>query len=211
MKTSQLFATIAIAAASFTQTTLANPISNTNPIKNPIEATSAKVRVSVVNKSIVLNLGNVTKETITVKIVDAQGDVIYKETVAKVPNFRKTYNLANLDDGSYSLVVTKTTVKTTQPFAIDGAAIALSDAMQEDKFVPVFGFENDKLSVNYLMQTAGKVSVKIYDNEGKSVLTNNYDSMLALHKRFDTAGLTSGAYFVEVVTADETYDYSFTK
>jgi hypothetical protein len=198
MKT-RLFFVLALVAILFTNTLSANTVENT------FDLAGTTVKISSVQKSVVVNLGNVEKETISIAIADAQGHVLTSELVKNTPNFVKRYNMSQLENGTYTLTVTKKTVRTVQPFEIKDNSLEISEIEKKEKFIPVVNFKNDKLDVNVLLGNYSNITVTILDNEGHKVSEDKNYVVLDLHKRYDLSKLPTGVYMVEVMAGDETF------
>jgi hypothetical protein len=204
MKT-RLFFVLALVAILFTNTLSANTVENT------FDLAGTTVKISSVQKAIVVNLGNVQKETVSIVIADAQGNVLASEVVKNTPNFVKRYNMSQLENGTYTLTVTKKTVRTVQPFEIKDNVLAISELEKKEKFLPVVHFNNDKLDVNVLLGNYSNITVTILDNEGRKVSEDMNYVVLELHKRYDLGKLPRGAYVVEVMAGDETFYQTVSK
>ena len=201
----QLIFVLALVAILFTNTLSANVIENT------FELAGTTVKISAIEKSIVVNLGGVQKENVTIVIADAEDNVLVNETVNQTPNFSKRYNMTQMANGSYTLTVTKKTVRTVQPFEITRTGLVISELEKKEKFIPIVSLNNDKLDVNVLLGNYSNITVSIYDNEGHKVKQDKYYVVLDLHQRYNISELPKGAYVVEVMAGDETFYQTITK
>jgi C4-type Zn-finger protein len=204
MKT-QLFLVVAFIATLFTQTAFAN----TNERNFDLGGTT--VKILSVEKSVIVNLGNVQKEEITIAIEDAAGNTLVTESVKNNANFVKKYNVSKLEAGQYSITITKRTLRTVQPFTISIEGITMSDVEKKEKFLPYVIQNGNKLDVNVLLGNYNNITIKILDNEGRSSLDDTNYVVLTLHKRYDLSKLPSGNYVAEVTAGDETFYYSIVK
>ncbi len=200
----QFIFVLALAATLFT-----NTLSAYN-IENPFDL-SGNVKISAVNKSIIVNLGTIEKEVVSIVIRDNTGSVLVNETVKKTPNFIKKYNMSRLENGEYTMTVTKTTLRTTQPFKITTDGLVMTEMEKVEKFIPVVLLKNDKIDVNVLLKDYGNINVKIFDNQGLMVKQDKYPSALNLHKRYNISQLPNGVYVVEVTAGDETFYHTVVK
>ena len=204
MKT-QLFLVVALIATLFSQTTFAN----TNERNFDLGGTT--VKLSSVEKSIIVNLGSVQKEEISIAIEDAFGNTLVTENVKNNDNFVKKYNVSKLEAGQYSITITKKTLRTVQPFTVSNEGVTMSDVEKKEKFIPVLVQNGNKLDVNVLLGNYNNITIKIVDNEGRSSFEERNYVVLTLHKRFDLSKLPAGAYVAEVTAGDETFYYSIVK
>lgn len=200
----QFIFVLALAATFLTNTLSANVI------ESPFDL-SGNVKISAVNKSIFVNLGTIEKETVSIVIRDDKGSILVNETVNKTPNFIKKYNMSRLENGDYTMTITKTTLRTTQPFKITNDGIVMTEMEKIEKFIPVVLFKNDKLDVNVLLKDYNTITVDIYNNQGVRVKQDKYPSVLSLHKRYNISQLPNGVYIVEVKAGDETFYHTVVK
>jgi hypothetical protein len=201
MKTIKILAATALVALVF-----AHGFSSIN-IKN----SNLDVSISASGKSVIVKLGDVKKEVIDVKIVDENDNVLLDEKVRNKIGFIKKYNMGLLVNGNYSLIITKTSIRTTQPFTVFNGKLMLLVSDKKDEFVPVLKYSNDKLDVNFLLENNGKIQVKLFDNEGQILLDVSYEEVTTFNKRYNLFKLKQGYYEVEVVVNGEIFTYSIVK
>lgn len=198
MKT-KLFYALALAATMFTN------ILSANVIENVFDLAGTTVKISTAEKSIIVNLGSVQKEVISIVIADADKNILVSETVKDNPNFVKRYNMSKLESGKYTLTVTKKTVRTVQPFEITAKNLVISTLDKKEKFLPVVSINKGKLDVNVLLGNYSNIKVTILDNEGHIVTEDKNYVVLDLHKRYNLSQLPNGIYVIEVMAGDETF------
>lgn len=204
MKKQAIFV-LALVATLFTNNLSANVIENT------FDLAGTTVKISAANKSIVVDLGSVSRETVSIVIANENGEVLMSETVKEKPNFVKRYNMSQMENGSYTLTVTKKTIRTVQPFEITKNGLTISELEKKEKFIPTVSFNNDKLDVNVLLGNYSNITVRILDNEGRKVKEDKNYVVLDLHKRYDLTQLPNGVYVIEVMAGDETFYQTVTK
>ena len=175
------------------------------------DVATTTVQFSAVKKSIIVNLGNTEKEMVSVVIEDDRGNVLMSEKVKQAANFIKRYNMMQLENGAYTMTVTKTTIRTIQPFNLTKEGIVMTELEKKEKFIPVVMLKDNKLDVNVLLKTYGNISVNIYDNVGRKLKQEKRSDALNFHKRYNIAQLPDGAYVIEVTTGDETFYHTVVK
>jgi hypothetical protein len=203
MKSIKLFSTFALAASLFVQTLSANNI------ENAYDMSGTSLKIAATTENVIVSLGTVEKEEITIKIVNNDGTSLINETVKNVKDFSKKYNVTRLEDGAYRLIVTKKTIRTVQPFSIKGGVVSMSALEQKEKFLPTVNFHNDKLDVNVLLGNYSNILVKIYNEDGKIVKEEKHYVVLQLNQRYDVSQLPKGSYTAEIKAGDETFIHSF--
>ena len=155
----QFIFVLARAATLFTNTLSAHNIESSFDL-------SGTVKISAANNAIIVNLGAVEKEVVSIVVRDHTGSILLNETVKKTPNFIKKYNMSRLERGDYTMTITKTTLRTVQPFKVTKDGIVMTEMEKVEKFIPFVNLKNDKLDVNVLLKDYGNITVNIYDNQG---------------------------------------------
>jgi hypothetical protein len=204
MKT-RLFLILAFVATAFTTTAFANTI------ENIFDLGGTTVKISSTEKVLVVNLGAILKEEVTISIEDIYGVRLLTETVKNKPNFVKRYNVEQLEKGDYKLIVTKKTLRTVQPFHIELGGVTISEIEKKEKFLPVLNFNSDNLDVNVLLGNLSNITVTLFDNEGRQIFAEKNYVVSKLHKRYNLEKLPRGAYIAEVMAGDETFYYTVEK
>jgi beta-galactosidase GanA len=205
MKSIKFLSTFALVATLFIQTLSANNIENT------FDLSGTTVKIASSAKTIIVNLGDVQKEEITIKIQDGDENTLVNETVKNVKGFTKKYNLSRLENGSYQMIITKKTVRTVQPFKIEDGQVKMTETEKKEKFLPVINFKDEKLDVNVLLGNYSNIVVKLYDNEGREIMTDKHLAEFKLNKRYNLSKLPAGIYLAEVLAGDEIFSYTVIK
>jgi hypothetical protein len=169
------------------------------------------VKIASTTQSVIVNLGDVQNEEIKISLVDEDQKTLMTETVKNANGFVKKYNMSRLEDGSYKMIITKKTVRTVQPFTIEKGEVKMSGMDKKEKFLPALSFNNGKLDVNVLLTNYSNIIVKLFDNEGREVMTDNHYAEFKLNQRYDLAKLPAGVYVAQVMAGDETFSYTVTK
>ncbi len=207
MKT-RLILILAIAALTISTSINANP---SFPVEKTYDLAGTVVKITSEAKSIIVNLGNVKGDEVTILIEDAEGNQFINEKVRDQSFFARKYNVSKLEKGGYRLIVTKKTSKTVQPFELTDEGVQILDTEKRETYIPVVNQENNKLDVNVLMTKVSNITINLYDNEGRKVMEDKNYVVLNLHKRYDISKMTNGVYVAEVVAGDETFYYTITK
>lgn len=202
---------IIILAIAFAATFLANT-AFANPIKNTYYLAGTTVFFSTTtDKAIIVNLGNVKGEAVTIAIENADGIRFMTETVKETAHFSKKYKVSKLDNGLYKVIVSKKTVRTTQPFEITSKSILMLETEKKEKFMPVVSFKENKLNVNVLLGNYGNITVTIYDAEANKIMENKNYVVLTLHKMFNVSALPKGSYVVDIMAGEEHFFQTINK
>jgi hypothetical protein len=205
MKSIKFLSAFAFAATLFVQTLSANNMENT------FDLSGTTVKIASTAKTIIVNFGDVQKEEITITIQDDEENTLMKETVKNVKGFTKKYNMSRLENGSYKMIITKKTVRTVQPFMIEEGVVKMSETEKKEKFLPIISFKDEKLDVNVLLGNYSNIIVKLFDNEGREIMTDKHLAEFKLNKRYNLSKLPAGFYLAEVLAGDETFSYTVIK
>ena len=197
MKKSIILA-IAFTATFLANTTFANPIENTSYLGGTTVSIS-----STTDKAIIVDLGNVKGEAVTITIENADGIRVMTEQVKETAHFSKKYKVSQLENGQYKVIVAKKTLTTTQPFEITSKGILMVETEKKEKFLPVVSFKDNKVNVNVLLGNYSNITVSIYDAEAYKIMEDKHYVVLTLHKMFNVSALPKGTYMVEIMAGDE--------
>jgi hypothetical protein len=205
MKSIKLFSAFAFATSLFVQTLSANVIENIYNVDG------VEVKIASTTQSVIVNLGDVQNEEIKISLIDEDQKTLMSETVKNVHGFIKKYNVSRLEDGSYKVIITKKTIRTVQPFTIEHGEVKMSGYDKKEKFLPTLSFNDGKLDVNVLLTNYSNIVVKLFDNEGREVMTDNHYAEFKLNQRYDLSKLPTGVYVAQVMAGDETFSFTVTK
>jgi hypothetical protein len=161
--------------------------------------------------SVTVNLTNISKQNVTVQITNNDNHIVVHETLKKEQDGIKTYNMEQMEDGAYNLVVTKRGSRVKQPFSIQRGQVFLSETDRKETFFPVFRLNKDRLDVDAFTGEYGTITVKVSDEEGNSVYSDKNANVFMLHKRYSVRDLPRGTYRAEIVMGSESFYYLFTK
>jgi hypothetical protein len=162
-------------------------------------------------ESISVNWGNLTHQTIHVKIVNARQEVVMEEVVKNQTEFMKQYHVTALPSGCYNLVITQKSSIITQSFSLLHGALSLSEADRKVKYLPVFSQKNNQFAISVFLGYSGTITVNVLDADKNKIFTQTYDNVSILHKRFSLDSTADGMYKVAVIVGDETFYYSIVK
>lgn len=205
MKSIKLFSAFAFATSLFVQTLSANVIENIYNVDG------VEVKIASTNQSVIVNLGDVQNEEIKISLMDEDQKTLMTETVKNVHGFVRKYNVSRLEDGNYKMIITKKTVRTVQPFSIEKGEVKMSGLDKKEKFLPTLSFNDGKLDVNVLLGNYSNIIVRLFNNEGREVMTDNHYAEFKLNQRYDLAKLPAGVYVAQVMAGDETFSFTVTK
>ena len=108
----------------------------------------------------------IEKSNVSVSILNASGDVVFRETIRKTLGFIRPYNLESLGEGEYTIVTDNGSTKKSQKFNFERTA--------EIKAANIVQLTSNKYLLAVKGQfVSGKINVKIYDG---SILVHKQQS-----------------------------------
>ena len=178
---------------------------NARPTDRIYSLAGTTVKISAVEnaKAVTVSMSGIQNDVVKITLEAANGDVFYEEEVTKMLHYSKKFMLADLETGTYQLVVRKNFTKTIQPFVLTENGVNLNSAELTEKLLPVVKQKGSTVDVNYLSSSPGKVIVSIFDNEGKLVFEDVKSGVTSFAKRYDLSKLFGGVYFMEVSAGGE--------
>ncbi|MFN7117104.1 MAG: hypothetical protein ACK4TA_09925 [Saprospiraceae bacterium] len=140
----------------------------------------------------------------TIWVVNAEGTLLLEEKTEGA-KFAKVFNLENLPEGSYKVIVTTDRKEIVQPITLNTSALVVNDAAREEYFAPFIRVREDAIDVMWLNNRLGDVSVAILDEQGGIVYEEAMENVLKVEKRYKTSDLGKGNYTVRVSTPRKDY------
>lgn len=157
-------------------------------------------------KTFVVDTKSWKSESLSIKIRDSKGQVIFRDTYTT--DINKKFNFENLPNGSYTIFLENEFKSNEQNFEITAEGIILQTE-EITSFKPVITVENDHIDLNYL-SFSNSTSVSIYSNNENIFATDIKDEN-PIHKRFNINDLPKGSYTFSVTSGDNTYTKRFKK
>lgn len=156
-----------------------------------------------VSKKVKITINNL-KSDATLAITDQAGGILITESIEK-GTFGKIYNLELLPDGLYTIGIATTMKEIEQPFRIEQEAIIINTAQKRERLLPFVRLDQKIINVSMLNSRVTDVTVKIKNDAGDVLLTENLGYVVKVEKRYNLAALDRGRYQVIIETPDRTY------
>jgi hypothetical protein len=191
------------AAIALSAATLASPLYATdkNPKKQPAEAsTLAWTRIEPVANSkkveVAFQSTNANRPA-SVRIVNEDGAVVYREYVKHPHTFRKVYDLNQLGEGIFTLQIITDHSQSEKKFA-------LGDVLYTDHLRVIFLAGSDHKNFRFGMEnlTKADVDLLVKDSAGQIVYKEKLNNIAKRVIEKDFSYLKSGEYTVEVTSAN---------
>jgi len=139
----------------------------------------------------------------TVKIIDDEGYIIYKEFVSDVENYVKRFDLSFLPEGEYSLTVENSLREVVYDIDVDEQLVKIIG--EDEKMKPIYRKEEGRIFLNYLNTDKDQVKITVYDSLGRKLFKETLSDKLLIEKVFNFQDAFEGEYTIVVKKDSETY------
>tara|TARA_R110002051_G_scaffold101478_1_gene172298 strand:+ start:17677 stop:18261 length:585 start_codon:yes stop_codon:yes gene_type:complete len=156
-------------------------------------------------KSVVLTM-DASSKGVQVKLMDSDLNVIYAERMSE-GQFSKKLNLKDLTDGVYFLSADDNLKSYSYTIVLKNNELNILETAEDVK--PFFKKTNNMIFLNYLNLDKAKLSIKIFDAEGRTVFTQVVADEMIVEKAFNFADAYPGTYTLSVKSANKTYSEEF--
>lgn len=162
----------------------------------------------------VISLSNQSKKTATLRIVDAEGAVVYKEWVKKEGLAQKVLDFSNLEDGEYTAILkVKGEDDLTEMFSVVNHKLILENpkAVTKEELKAFFNLVENTLFVSHITFGNSSFGISILDAVGQEVFEKDFANKLVYSGKFDVSALPNGQYTVNINSGSNKYSYDFNK
>ncbi len=170
------------------------------------------VQFTVVNtSSFVITLEDASTEKIELSIRDINDQVFHSETISEEQLTNKQYNLKELPDGAYSVVMTYDQYITVQPLLKENNSIIFDTDSSQKIYRPTFSDKLGYLDLAILCSPSAAYNILIQDDLGNILFNETIDSAATINKRFNLTKLEEGKYDIMVGIEDINFNEYFSK
>lgn len=159
---------------------------------------------SGMDKKFYLSLENVSSQT-SIKILDNEGVVLIEDKANASEPFEKIFNLENLKNGVYTLIIESDFKETVQPIVVTNRALIVDENKREEYFPAIIRQEKSNVNVSLLNPTKSLVSFSIVNRQGELVFKEMLKDQLVVEKSYNLTQLSGGYYTVVVDTSNGVY------
>lgn len=146
----------------------------------------------------VLAFNNLTRNKVSIRIYDESDKLVFSEKQSETQELRKSYDLSNLTNGTYTVKIASGEYQFTEEIEIG----KYWDELDFDTvIVPDHEYKN-KLRVGFA-NAKGEVSIEIEDEQGNTVHFETFKDAQNANQLFNMEFLLPGIYQVTVTCGEE--------
>ena len=154
-------------------------------------------------KSFALKLKGLQQTTHYIDIKDANGQTLIHEAVSQQAQFGRMYNLENLPEGTYTVLIENDRKVIMQPIEIQRRFLSIYDSEQKEILKPAILIANDFITINMLHFEKEAIIFNLKDHQEQVLYTDNFKSYGSLNKQLNISNLPQGTY--ELIIQTNTY------
>ena len=157
----------------------------------------------------IVSITNENPALFEMSIETNNGDLVYYKQTTKISTeYKKTFDFANLQNGSYILKLKVNDTRVYREFEVNNNEIVVGDSKM--KFDPYFSFKNNELKFSYLNFDQENFNVSIY-NENELFFNKKLGKDFAIQEGFNLSKLEKGNYTVVLSSLRNEYVYTLEK
>ncbi len=142
-------------------------------------------------------------------IYDTDKVVLFQDKIDQKFDFKRKFDLSKLPDGSYIFEIDHGNQIKQYSFTILNNEVSIADHCAAI-FKPTFISKEYNLDISYLNLDKEAVSLSIYDQNGKNLVSEKVVNKQIVEKRYDLSLLPNGNYQVVIKTADRVFVHTVT-
>ncbi len=166
------------------------------------EESKSDLFVEKEEKSMVFKLDAQVGKAI-LRFADANGTLIFSESIAQKIEYSKKFDLNNLDQGEYTFSIDDKLKKVTYTLELTRNEVRIIKKKEVAK--PVFRKKEDRVFLNLLNLDGDKVTVKVVDSRDRVLFKEVFEGEMLIEKAFNFEEAYKGRYTVVVSDSNSTY------
>lgn len=168
-----------------------------------INATNAKLGLTPnAAKTLTFSLDDIKQETV-IRLIDAEGNVIYTEDIITKEAYIKRFDLSKLDKGNFYLKVENDLREITYDIELGDVDVIIKKRKENTK--PVFREKGSIVFLNLLNLEKKTVTIKVVDSLNRVVFEETVKDEAIVEKVFNFEDAFEDKYVVIVSDNQETY------
>lgn len=159
-------------------------------------------------KKIILNLENMSAETVTCSFINEEGSVIFRDKIETANKTAKQYNLSQLPEGEYTIEVDDLMKIERLNLTVDYQSVTLKERVADVTFKPtVVVKKNNTVDLN-LLALGDAATVTFYGPQGNLLQSDRFSNVNVITKRYNLIEAEAGNYRVVISHKGETFSYN---
>lgn len=139
---------------------------------------------------------------------DHEGTVLHRETIKRDGVYWKKFDLTSLDDGLYSIELSKDFEIIVKPFQIKSNQVIFLDNEETKVFKPVVRVEDFQLLISQLALNADSLKVELFYN-GELIHSDELKGRSILERVYSLSKTESGDYFIRMTSGERQFTKRF--
>ncbi len=156
------------------------------------------------SKKVVLDLSTLDAHTVSCRIMNDQGRLIFTDEFLVGAGGYKKFNLENLDDGRYSFRLNDLMQVIKYDILIKGNEINVLEN-KETIFKPTVWLNEDKTVDFHLLSQGKNVNIELFNNRGELIYQKRLKDQWIVSKRLNMKDVIKGEYTMKVSVGNETF------
>lgn len=170
-----------------------------NNIEDDAIVAKFKVTTNKTNKLAHLTFIPTTSEKVTVKILNKQGNVIFREQILNKEGFSRPYNLSKLNGAEFSIIVTEGNTSYTEKISIGTEEIP---TVSNYLIAKAKRIEDNKVELKVLQNAASPVFINVKNQFGHIIYEATVTDMVSFIQKFNLVKF-AGTVTFEVTAGNE--------
>lgn len=162
-------------------------------------------------KAFAVTLQSLENQTHSIQLKDANGITLITEKIVQQAEFGRMYNLENLPEGNYNLVVENDQRVLIQSISIHRRFLTIDKAARKEILKPAILVENNFIAINMLHFEKEVISITLKNRKGQVVYRDSFKSYGSLNKQLNISDLPKGNYSFVIQTNAYEVTKNFTK
>jgi len=170
-------------------------------------ATESKIDLKTVNeaKSIVLEM-DATSGTSEIRLSDSNDNTVHYENVSKA-NYTKTFNLKNLENGTYYFSVENPQEKVVYTITMKNREVKIIDKRVSSQ-IPILRISGDKIYLNLLNKDLNTVKIEVFNGNNEILNSQVFKVDLTVARVYNFENALKDNYLVVVQDGKSVYRQS---
>jgi prolyl oligopeptidase PreP (S9A serine peptidase family) len=166
-------------------------------------ANTPKIILSTTEEKVLTFEFEAQKEATVIKMFDVESEVVYYEEIDGQKFISKKFDLKRLDKGTFYMSVETEFKELIYTISLTEESVKI--IAEEEKSKPFFRKKEDRVSLNFLNVDEGKVTVKIFSGDNRTVYSETFENEPIVSKTFNFQNALADTYTIIVKKGATSY------